>query len=135
MPLQLEIVTPEGRVLEKSADSVVLPTTLGEIGVLPGHIPLTAMLEAGELRLTTAAQVDAYVVGRGFAMIENDRVSVLTDSAIDTDNIDEVAVEEACRRAQQSLLEKKGDLDPAEVERLESVVRFAVAQLTVKKKR
>jgi F-type H+-transporting ATPase subunit epsilon len=135
MPLQLEIVTPEGRVLEKPADSVVLPTALGEIGVLPGHIPLTALLEAGELRLTSAAQVDAYVIGNGFAMIENDRVSVLTDSAIDTDNIDEAVVEEACRRAERALAEKTTDLDPAEIERLESVVRFAVAQLSVKKKR
>lgn len=135
MPLSLEIVTPAGRVLEKNADSVVLPTAMGEIGVLPGHIPLTTMLEAGELRLTLAAQQEAFVVGRGFALIENDRVSVLTDSAIDETSIDEHAVEDARARAEKALSEKTTDLDPAEVERLESVVRFAVAQLAAKKKR
>ena len=92
------------------------------------------MVEAGELRLTAGAESDAYVVGRGFALIENDRVSVLTDSAIDTDDIDENAAANARERAEKALAEKS-DLEPAEVERLESIVRFAVAQLTVKKKR
>lgn len=134
MPLHVEIVTPQARVLEREADSVVLPTMMGEIGVLPGHIPLTAMVEAGELRLTAGAESDAYVVGRGFALIENDRVSVLTDSAIDTDDIDENAAAKARERAEKALAEKS-DLEAAEIERLESVVRFAVAQLTVRKKR
>jgi F-type H+-transporting ATPase subunit epsilon len=134
MPLHLEIVTPQGRALERAADTVVLPTTTGEIGVLPGHVPLTTMLDAGELRVASGAATEAYVVGRGFALIENDRVSVLTDSAIDEKNIDEQAVQAAIERAEKALAEKS-TLDPAEIERLESVVRFAVAQLGVKKKR
>jgi len=135
MALTLEIVTPEGRVLEKPADTVVLTTASGEIGILPGHIPLATMLEAGSLRIGTGATTESLVVGRGFAMIENDRVSVLTDSAINEEQIDEHAAEEAMARAHKALAEQTGDLDPAEVERLESVVRFAVAQLAVKKKR
>lgn len=134
MPLTLEIVTPEGRMLEKTVDTVVLTTSTGEVGILPGHIPLTTMLEAGPLRLGSGVTAESLVVGRGFALVENDRVSVLTDSAINEAQIDEAAVEEAMARAQKALAEK-GDLDPAEVERLESVVRFSVAQLLVKKKR
>jgi F-type H+-transporting ATPase subunit epsilon len=134
MPLSLEIVTPEGRMLERPADSVVLPTATGEIGVLPGHIPLTTRLEAGELRVLSGANVEAFVVSRGFAMIAKDTVSVLTDSAVNEENIDEASVQEAMSRAERALSEKSG-LDPTEVERLESVVRFAVAQLAAKKKR
>jgi F-type H+-transporting ATPase subunit epsilon len=135
MSLTLEIVTPEGRVLEKPADTVVLTTATGEIGILPGHIPLATMLEAGPLRVGTGATAESLVVGRGFALIENDRVSVLTDSAINEAQIDEAAVEEAMARAQKALAEKTDDLDPAEVERLEGIVRFSVAQLVARKKR
>ena len=134
MALHLEIVTPAGRVLEKAADSVVLPTSTGEIGVLPGHIPLTTRLEAGELRVSTAAAAESYVVARGFALIANDTVSVLTDSAVNETQIDENSVADAMARAEKALADR-GDLDPAEVERLESVVRFSVAQLAIKKKR
>jgi F-type H+-transporting ATPase subunit epsilon len=134
MPLQLEIVTPEGRVLEKTGDTVVLPTSMGEIGVLPGHIPLTASLEPGVLRLGTAASIETFVVSRGFALIENDRISVLTDSAINEANIDEELVEQARERAEKALAESS-NLEPAEVARLESIVRFAIAQLARKKRR
>ena len=135
MSLTLEIVTPEGRVLEKNTDSVVLTTSTGEIGVLPGHVPLTTMLEAGPLRVGVGATAESFVIGRGFALIENDRVSVLTDSAINEEKIDEKVVEEARARAEKALSEKTSELDPAEIERLEGVVRFAVAQLLAKKKR
>ena len=134
MALSLEIVTPVGRILEKTADSVVLPTALGEIGVLPGHVPLTALVEAGELRIVNGTTGEAFVVGNGFVLVENDRVSVLTDSAINEDKIDEQAVEQARARAEEALAQKQ-DLDPGEVERLESVVRFSLAQLAVKKRR
>ncbi len=132
--LSLEIVTPAGRLLERSADSVVLPTALGEIGVLPGHVPLTALVEAGEVRVSDASGVEAFVVGGGFVLIENDRVSLLTDSAINETNIDDQLVEQARVRAEQALANRE-DLDPAEVERLESVVRFSIAQLAVRKRR
>lgn len=135
MALTLEIVTPEGRVLEKPADTVVLTTATGEIGILPGHIPLATMLEAGSLRVGSGVTAESLIIGRGFALVENDRVSVLTDSAINEEQIDEKAAEEAMARAQKALAEKTDDLDPAEVERLEAVVRFSVAQILAKKKR
>jgi F-type H+-transporting ATPase subunit epsilon len=132
MPLQLEIVTPAGRALERTADSVVLPTTLGEIGILPGHIPLSTLVEAGELRVLEGTSREIFVVGNGFALIENDRVAVLTDSAVNEASIDEQTVEQARRRAEEALAQN-GELDPAEVEKLESIVRFSVAQLIVRK--
>lgn len=134
MSLQLEIVTPEGMALEKTVDSVVLPGAMGEVGILPGHIPLTIMLDPGELRISGEGATDSFVISRGFALVANDSVSVLTDAAIDEDNIDEQLVEDARRRAEDALAEKH-ELDPDEVERLESVVRFSVAQLTARKKR
>jgi len=134
MPLILEIVTPEQRAFSDTAESVVIPTALGEIGVLPGHIPLLTQVEPGELRVEREGRTEYLAVGGGFAQISGDKVSVLAESAISEEKIDESAVEEAMKRAQEALAGKE-DLEPAEVERLESVVRFAVAQLLVKKKR
>lgn len=52
MALTLEIVTPEARVYADTIDTVVIPTTTGEIGILSGHIPLLTQIEHGELRVT-----------------------------------------------------------------------------------
>ena len=134
MPLLLEIVTPENRVYSETIETVVIPTTTGEIGVLPGHIPLVTQVEPGELRVTRDGRTVNLAIGRGFAQIAGDKVSVLAESAIEEEKIDETVVEDAMRRAEKALA-GRDDLDPAEVERLEGVVRFAVAQLLVKKKR
>ena len=103
MSLVLEIVTPEEKVYEETIDTVVLPTTSGEISVLPGHIPLVTELNPGELQVTVQDKTELLVVGHGFARIEGDRVSVLAESAIEEENIDESAVEEALQRAQEAL--------------------------------
>ncbi len=134
MPLLLEIVTPEKRVYSDTIETVVLPTTEGEIGILPGHLPLLTQLEPGELRVMKAGKPEVLAVGGGFMEVAADKVSVLAESAIDVQEIDETAVEEAMERAQKAL-SGKSELDPAEVERLESLVRFSAAQLLVKKKR
>ena len=134
MPLVLEIVTPAARVYSDTIDSVVIPTLEGEIGILPGHIPLLTQVDAGELRVTKGGKVEGLVVGAGFAQIARDKVSVLTESAIEEEKIDENAVEEAMRRAEEALRGKES-LEPAEVERLEGIVRFSVAQLGVRRRR
>jgi F-type H+-transporting ATPase subunit epsilon len=130
MPLNLEIVTPEARVYSDTIDSVDIPTVDGEIGVLPGHIPLITQVASGELRVRKGAQVSCLAVSGGFAQISGDRVSVLAESAIEEDKIDTQAAQAAMKRAEDDLQNQK--LEPAEIERLEGVVRFAVAQLSVK---
>ncbi len=134
MPLKLEIVTPAARVYSETVDTVVIPTLDGEIGILPGHIPLLTQVDDGELRVTKGGKTEALVVGAGFAQILGDKVSVLAESAIEAAQIDENAVEDALRRAEEALKGKQ-TLEAAEVERLEGVVRFSVAQLGVKRRR
>lgn len=134
MPLTLEIVTPEARVYSDTIETVVIPTVEGEIGVLPGHLPLLTQVADGELRVTKDGRTDTLVIGDGFAQIHADKVSILAENAIEESRIDEHAVENAMQRAQDALRGAK-DLDPTEVERLEGVVRFAVAQLGAKRRR
>lgn len=136
MSLTLEIVTPEARVYSDTVDNVVIPTVEGEIGVLPGHLPLLSQVADGELRVTKGNTTEGLVVGDGFVQIQGDKVSILAEHAIEESSIDENVVEKAMQRAQVALNEAKDSkIDPAEIERLESVVRFSVAQLLIKKKR
>ena len=134
MSLTLEIVTPEARVYSDTIDSVVIPTVEGEIGVLPGHIPLLTQVGYGELRVTKGGATELLAVGGGFAQIVADKISILAESAINEGKIDEAAVEKAMQRAQEAL-NGKDTLDPAEVERLESFVRSSVVQLDLKRRR
>ena len=128
MTLILEIVTPEARVYSDTIDTVVIPTVEGEIGILPGHLPLLSQVVDGELRVTKNGQTVSLVIGAGFAEVTGDKVSILAENAIEESKIDEQAVEKAMQRAQDEL-KGRSDMDPAEVERLEGFVRFAVAQL------
>lgn len=134
MPLTLDIVTPEARVYSDTIDTVVLPTVEGEVGILPGHIPLLTRVANGELRVTKNGHTALLAVGGGFAQVDGDRVQVLAESAIEESKIDANAVEQAMRRAEEALHAAK-NLDPAEVERLEGVIRFAVVQLGLKRRR
>src|SRR5580698_8264276 len=134
MPLTLEIVTPEARVYSEPVDTVVIPTVEGEIGILPGHIPLVAQVGAGELRATKGGVTQLLVVGGGFVQVSGDKVSILADSAITVEKIDENAVADAIKRAEEAL-KNKDSISAAEVERLEGIVRFSVAQLGVKRRR
>jgi F-type H+-transporting ATPase subunit epsilon len=134
MPLTLEIVTPEARVYSETVDTVVVPTVEGEVGILPGHIPLVAQLGAGELRATKGGVTELLVVGGGFVQVSGEKVSILADSAIEEQKIDANAVADAMKRAEDALKARES-MAPAEVERLEGLVRFAVAQLGVRRRR
>jgi len=134
MPLTLEIVTPEAKVYSDTIDSVVIPTVAGEIGVLPGHIPLITQIEHGELRVTKGASTQMLAVSGGFAQIDGDTVRVLAEHAITEEKIDENAVEAAMKRAEEELKAAKG-MDPQQYEHLQSLVRYSGVQLAVKRRR
>ncbi len=136
MALKLEIVTPQEKVYSEDVDSVTLPTTTGEIGILPGHIPLITEVQAGELGVVKEGQLDLLAVDNGFAEIYGDTVSVLTEAAIDIEDIDLASAEAAQRRAEEALRKaEEVNLDPDEVEALEAKIRFALVQQLAKKKR
>ena len=134
MPLTLEIVTPDARVYSDTIDSVVIPTVEGEVGILPGHIPLLTQVEHGELRVTKGAETLLLAVSGGFAEIEGDRVHILAEHAISEEKIDAKAVEEALKRAERELEEAK-HLDPQQYEHLQNLVRYSGIQLAVKRRR
>jgi F-type H+-transporting ATPase subunit epsilon len=134
MSLILEIVTPEAKVYSDTIDSVVIPTVEGEIGVLPGHIPLLTQVSDGELRVSKGTEILILAVSGGFAEIDGDSVRVLAENAITEEKIDENAVEIAMKRAEQEIKDAK-NMDPLQYEHLQGLVRYAGVQLAVKRRR
>jgi len=131
--LKLEIVTPEGRAYQDDVDMVVLPGSEGELGIYPAHVPLMTQLVPGELRIFKDGKQTELVVGSGFAEITQTQVSVLTDSAIEDESIDENVAEEAIKRAEAALKDKS--LASDELAEAEAAMARSLAQLRFKRRR
>jgi len=132
--MNIEIVTPEAKVYEDTIDSVVMPTTSGEIDILPGHIPIVTEIMAGELIVSKSGTRQSLAISKGFAQCVGDKISILAEDAIHIDEIDESAVEEAQKRAENALatMEK---MSGEEVAMLETQIAYARAQILLKQKK
>jgi F-type H+-transporting ATPase subunit epsilon len=136
MSLNVEIITPEGKLLTREVDSVVIPTMDGETGILPGHIPVITKVVRGELKLISGTTADLIAVDNGFAEVIGDRVAILTEGAVDIDDIDLGSVVEAQQRAENALEEARlNNMDPVELEHLETRVQFLMTQKLLKETR
>ena len=89
IPLQCIVVTPEGAVLDQTAEFVALPLVDGEIGIAPGRTPLIGRLGAGELRITDEGEVSRYYVESGFVEVVDNVVTLLTNRAVPAEELDE----------------------------------------------
>ncbi len=134
--LKLKIVTPERLVLEEMVDQVSLPTTLGEITILPNHIPLVAGLTSGDVvALAKGEQVPMAVVGGFVEVKKNEKgeteVAVLADFAEYVSELHDEKIEQAKARAEElkKLMENKEHVDfehfEAELERSLNRVKIA----------
>jgi F-type H+-transporting ATPase subunit epsilon len=133
MPLTVDIVTPDGHLLTREVESIVLPTPQGETGILCGHIPLLTKILRGELKLLHGGSTDLIVVDHGFAQVIGDHVAILTEGAVDIVDIDLKSVEAAQKRAEEALEEaKRNNLDPMEIEQMETRMQFLLTQKLLK---
>jgi F-type H+-transporting ATPase subunit epsilon len=79
--MQLDIVTPDRRVVVGKADDVVIPAAKGEIDILPGHAPWLGMLGTGILRFVAEGKEVRLMISGGFAEVDGDRVVLMCESA------------------------------------------------------
>jgi F-type H+-transporting ATPase subunit epsilon len=79
MPLQVEIVSPEEELFSGEAEFVRARTVDGEIGILPGHIPVLAQLVSYDVKVRTSGGDQLYPIGGGFMSVKDDRVIILAD--------------------------------------------------------
>ncbi|MDB6065031.1 MAG: atpC [Pedosphaera sp.] len=129
--LKLEIVTPDAKTFSEDVDMVTLPGAEGEMGIYPMHVPLMTRIVAGEISVRRDGRDFYLAVGDGFAEITGDHVAVMTDMAIQAENIDEAKAEDARRRAEARLEEKLDDEDTAMVS---AALAHSLAQLKVKRR-
>ena len=131
--LRLEIVTPEAKTFSEDVDMVTMPGADGELGILPLHTPLMALLKPGELRILRGGQETFLATGTGFAEVLPDRVSILTDMAVDEKSIDESAAQAAVERAQAAIKEAQNGSEEQAI--AEATLARMAAQLHLKRKR
>jgi F-type H+-transporting ATPase subunit epsilon len=129
--LKLEIITPEAVTYSDDVDMVTLPGIEGEMGIFPNHVPLLTQVVPGEIAVRKGTEEILLAVGEGFAEITGERVAILTDMAVRAEGIDEAAVEEARRRAEERLKEKVGTDEEAV---LRASMANSLAQLKVKRR-
>ncbi len=114
MPLTVEIVTVERKVLEESGiDEVIAPGIDGQLAVLPQHAAFMTMLAPGELILKKGAEEHVFVVTGGFFEVLKDKVVVLADAAERADEIDVTRAEEARERARLAIERRESTEDLA----------------------
>ncbi len=102
--LRLELVAPRGPVFTGDVDALVVPTETGEIGILPRHAPLVALLAIGQLRaLSPEGRWMSFAVAEGFVKVQFNKVIVLADTAEEASQIDVDRAEKSVERALQRL--------------------------------
>lgn len=129
--LKLEIVTPEAKIYSEDVEMVTLPGIEGEMGIFPMHVPLMTQVVSGELIARRGGQDSFLAIGEGFVEITGDRVAVMTDMAVKSDDIDEAKAEEARKRAEARLNEKLSDEESVAVQ---AALAHSLAQLNVKRR-
>jgi F-type H+-transporting ATPase subunit epsilon len=129
--IQVEIVSAEGGIFSGLATMVFAPAKMGEVGIAPRHAPLLTDLKPGEVRVKTAEGDEQYFyVTGGVLEVQPHLVTVLADSALRGDQLDEAAALAARERAKEVIEGRHGEIDivRAQEELAEAEARYRAAQ-------
>lgn len=127
--LTLEVVTPEKVLLETTADYVTIPGSIGELGILSGHIPLLTSLKSGVLSYKSGGTEKKFAVHYGYAEVCNDKVTVLATRAEASEDIDVATAKADQQKAEQELAEAlKGTCEVDLMEKLQKSIQIATTQ-------
>jgi len=127
--LTLEIVTPDRALVAEQVDEVEVPGSAGYFGVLPGHAPLLASLQVGELWYRKGQEKYYLAIAFGFVEVLPDKVTVLAQIAERAEDIDLRRAEQAKARAEERMAGGNPDIDfeRARVAMMKSLIRLQVA--------
>ena len=127
--IQLLIVSADRSLVNETVDEVEIPGFDGYFGVLPGHTPLLAVLQVGELWYRKGPEKHYLSIAYGFAEVQADRVTILAQIAETADEIDLERAEAAKKRAQERIARPTMDMDAerARVALMKSLIRLQVA--------
>ena len=127
--LHLEIVTPDRAVVKEDVDEIQVPGAEGSFGILPGHTPLLASLQVGELWYRAGTETHHMAIAFGFVEVRPDRVTILANGAEKAVDIDVARAEVAKKRAEERLSSATADMDieRARIALLRSLARLRIA--------
>jgi F-type H+-transporting ATPase subunit epsilon len=127
--LTLEIVTPRGSALREEVDDVAAPGEAGELGVLPGHLPIVASLRPGVVTYHQRGEEKRAAISEGFIEVKDDRVLILTDKIAKKEEIDPVPVRLELKEVGQKLDQYDGVPNAPEWQELVAREAWAAVQL------
>ncbi|VEF46480.1 ATP synthase F1 subunit epsilon [Bacillus freudenreichii] len=130
--LKVSIVTPDGPVYNSEVEMISTKAETGELGILPGHIPLVAPLQIGAVRLKNGSKTEYVAVSGGFLEVRPEEVTILAQAAETAENIDFARAEAAKKRAEQLLQSKRDDID---FKRAELALKRAMNRIDVSQQR
>lgn len=125
--IQLEVVTAEQKLFSGMVEKVVAPGAMGDLGIYPKHTQLISKLRAGELKYTTAEGTTSLFVSGGVLEVQPTLITVLADTGMRAEDLDEKAAQEAMKQAHDALQGK----DPADLdyEAIQAELEAAKAQM------
>ncbi len=128
MTVHVDVVSAEESIFSGLAEFVVLPGEAGELGILPGHMPLMTRIKPGAVRLKVPQQdqEELIFVAGGILEVQPGLVTVLADTAIRGKDLDEAKALDAKRKAEEAMSDKSAEMDYA---RAQAELAEAVAQL------
>lgn len=128
MTVHVDVVSAEESIFSGLAEFVVLPGEAGELGILPGHMPLMTRIKPGAVRLKVPQQdqEELIFVAGGILEVQPGLVTVLADTAIRGKDLDEAKALDAKRKAEEAMADKSAEMDYA---RAQAELAEAVAQL------
>ncbi len=112
--IQVDIVSAEEQIFTGAAEMVFAPAVMGEVGIAPRHTPLISPLKPGEVRLDMGDGKEVFFfISGGILEVQPHLVTVLSDTAIRANDLNEAAALEAKKRAEAALADQQSDLDVA----------------------
>lgn len=130
--IHVDIVSAEEQIFSGEAEMVYAPAVMGEVGIAPRHTPLISPLKPGEVRLDMGGgKEEFFFISGGILEVQPHVVTVLSDTAIRADDLNEAAALEAKKRAEAALEDQKSGLDVAKAR---AEIAAAAAQIAAIKK-
>jgi len=127
MTMHLDIVSAEKELFSGRAEVVIAPAIMGEVGIHARHTPMLTPLKPGEIKITKQGGEEEYIyVSGGMMEVQPSTVTILSDTAVRAQDLDEAAAMEAKQAAEDAIKDREGDMEIAEAQ---SKLLEAVAQL------
>ena len=127
MTMHVDIVSAEQEIFSGTAEMVLAPAVMGEVGIMPRHTQMLSPLKPGEVRVTKeGGEEEFFYVSGGIMEVQPHVVTVLSDTAVRASDLDEAAALEAKQQAEQAMKDREGEMDYAKAE---AELAQAVAQL------